>query len=1443
MGSTQARRQWAAALLGAALLWGTRCGGWAFADGRIIYVDADAAPGGNGSSWAAAFRQLEPALAEAVAGDEIWVAAGTYKPHQGSDREASFGLPNGVALYGGFRGDETSREQRDPRANVSLLSGDIGAPGVREDNSYHIVTCSGVTATLDGFTIAHAYSSLYEMSLRGGGLFILEGDVTVRRCTFRDNAAYSGAGMGVVSSSPKVVGCTFHGNEAQWGGAIYTDFSSPFIVNSLFVGNSAVRFGGAIVNAGVVVNSVFSGNTAGEDGGAIYYGAQVANCTFSRNAAGRQGGAIFFLDWAPSTLTNSILWENGESELYPACGPTTLSRCIARKQYPCMQTMEADPQFVDADGADNITGTLDDDLRLRPISPAIDAGDNAAVAADLADLDGDGNTSEPTPLDLGGHARRFDAANPDTGLGTPPVVDIGAYELVLSGLYLSKAAQPAACVLPGQWLTYTLSFGNNNTQAAANVVITDLVPAPLLDLRFRTSGVAMTPVPGASYAWRIASLGPDQAGTISIAGRVNPAITSRTWLANTALIGSATADPDPSDNRATVRLVIGGIIYVNAAAPAGGDGTSWAAAFNDLTAALAAAYPGEELWVAAGTYKPAANDWEASFALKSGVAVYGGFRGVETARAQRNWRANMTLLSGEIGEPGDPYDNSSHVVTARQVDATAILDGFHIAHGGGLWIYQASPIIANCVLRDNLAMSGGGVAIYGGSPLIVNCRLAGNVASSWGGGIYVYENSAPQVVNCVFTGNSARRQGGGVFAEAPSAPVVINCTFVGNAAPEGGGYYFIAHGAVVINSLFWGNRGGQLVPRYNDQDPQISYCLVQGGIAGDHNISGEPRFLDADGPDNIAGTYDDDLRPHPLSSVVDAGHNAALPADLADLDGDGNRSEPTSWDVGRSARLFDVQVKPDTGAGGPPVVDIGAFEGGQTGLYVHKIAIPAPGVRPGDPLEIVIAFGNNSGQSFSDITITDLIPAVLVERSLSYEGVVAAPVAGTAYSWRVAELGPHQQGVIRIRGRISPAVAQRLHLIDPATISAPAPDLDGNDNRSAVDTVVAGVMYVDADAPAGGDGSSWATAFRDLQDALGDAVAYDEIWVAAGTYRPTTTADREASFPLVVQVALYGGFRGGETSREQRDWRLNPTILSGEIGVQGGLGDNVYHVVTASPSSLPARLDGFRITGSYANGSYPRGNGGGLYVAQGNTLVVNCAFVDNSSLHNGGAVSRYGGTLRVVNTVFIDNESNSGGAIYSDPQDSGLSLANCAFIGNRASSGGALYSSWGAPEVANCTFANNTANAGGAIVTGYGNIIIRNSLFWGNSDQAILGSAQVSYSLVQGGYAGAGNLSADPRFFGLAGRDGAPGTADDDPRLHPDSPAIDAGSNALIAADLADLDGDGDLAEPVPYDLWGQARRVDVPGRPDAGAGAPPLVDMGACEAVFWASALPLLQR
>ncbi|RLB35562.1 MAG: hypothetical protein DRH12_16575 [Deltaproteobacteria bacterium] len=511
----------------------------------IYYVDADATGDNDGSSWAHAYTNLQTALGVATSGDEIWVAAGTYKPTTGTDRTATFQLKNGVALYGGFAGTEISRDQRDWEANVTILSGDIGVEGNAGDNSYHVVTGSGTdaTAVLDGFTVTGGNANVGDtVNTVGGGMYNLDGSPTLTNVTFSSNFAINnGGGMYNLSSSPTLTNVTFSGNSSsslgggmgndgsspmltdatfnrnfaiQGGGMFNGSYSSPILTNVTFHGNAVPNNGGGMYNSNsnpTLTDVIFIGNTA--SGGSARYGGgmfnhnsnpTLTNVTFSSNSADDAGGGMYNFDGSNPTVTNSIFWGNiapAGSQIYNDSSTPTVTYSLVQDGYAGSGNISDNPQFVrdPSPGADGTWGTADDDygdLRLQPISPAIDAGDNTAVPADTADLDGDGNTDELIPFCLAGFPRFANVlSRADTGNGSAPIVDMGAYE---TAPYLTPNKNADEDTpYPGQRITYTLVINNSGLVSATNALISDTLPS---GLTFAGPVMLYPPQPGAMLA-------------------------------------------------------------------------------------------------------------------------------------------------------------------------------------------------------------------------------------------------------------------------------------------------------------------------------------------------------------------------------------------------------------------------------------------------------------------------------------------------------------------------------------------------------------------------------------------------------------------------------------------------------------------------------------------------------------------------------------------------------------------------------------------------------------------------------------------------------------------------------------------------------------------------------------------------------------------------------
>ncbi len=240
------------------------------------------------------------------------------------------------------------------------------------------------------------------------------------------------------------------------------------------------------------------------------------------------------------------------------------------------------------------------------------------------------------------------------------------------------------------------------------------------------------------------------------------------------------------------------------------DGTSWANAFSDLHDALNAASYGDDIWVAQGSHFPSDTDRQVAFYLKSGVRLYGGFDGSETTLDQRNWKDNETILSGDIGTPGDSLDNSFTILRMNQPDTTTLLDGFILTHGNA---NEGMP-------NDTDPSSNGGAIYIGGQfsqrayPRIFNCRFENNTALNDGGAVYIggpfSASYAPQFSNCTFFDNQAGRHGGGVARHNSSSIErkgdFLNCTFEQNSAGSDGGGVFYFESEDIDTLDFYGCR-------------------------------------------------------------------------------------------------------------------------------------------------------------------------------------------------------------------------------------------------------------------------------------------------------------------------------------------------------------------------------------------------------------------------------------------------------------------------------------------------------------------------------------------------------------------------------------------------------------------------------------------------------------
>jgi len=319
-------------------------------NGAVIYVDHMASGANNGSTWSDAYGSLQDALDAASFGDEIWVTTGEHRPTRQADtvdptsttlelRDATFWLPRGVQLYGGFVGTETTIDQRETSLLQTILSGDIGVPGDSSDNCYRVVYYRSVhgggygadnqdqsiIARIDGFKIVNANAD----NAIGAGVHaasvpinsaIINTRLDIAKSVLANNSsAGNGGGALLQRWAGDMSDCEISENYSGGnGGGMYLSqvAGSRSIIDTIFSNNIADKHGGGLCRIGdgpapleprayplYILNCKFTNNNAGNYGGGIAYRSNVsgvktfplavANCEFTKNTAGSNGGGLY----------------------------------------------------------------------------------------------------------------------------------------------------------------------------------------------------------------------------------------------------------------------------------------------------------------------------------------------------------------------------------------------------------------------------------------------------------------------------------------------------------------------------------------------------------------------------------------------------------------------------------------------------------------------------------------------------------------------------------------------------------------------------------------------------------------------------------------------------------------------------------------------------------------------------------------------------------------------------------------------------------------------------------------------------------------------------------------------------------------------------------------------------------------------------------------------
>ena len=721
-----------------------------------VYVRSDAAPGGNGLTWEGAFDSLGTALVVLRTTGEIWVAAGTY--HE------SVKLEPDLAFYGGFLGTEESREERDWAANETV----IDAAGL---NSAAVFGADD--AILDGFIITGGMK---------GGVRCDKSSPALTNCSIRSNLTQpgqDGGGVYCFESSPVLTNCTIHHNLGDFGGGVFCSGGSPVLIDCTIARNMASEgFGSGVYCSGsspVLIDCTISRNTTqwyhGSGVHCIESSPTLTDCTISRN----EGGGVYCSDSSP-TLTNCTISENTSDDFFYYVGgmecrgessPTLTNCTIVGNAGRGMECWDKSSVMLNNCVIARNTGG---GVEFRNESTATLT--NCTIARNA----GSGVYCWDTPSVTLTHCTIVENARGGvSGSGEPSVVLTNCI-LWNPGRELLGSAVAMYCNIEG---------GRGEGNIDADPLFVDPENG---DYRLRNGSPCI------------------DTGLVSIAPSEDAEGRSRPGSDGLVDMGAYESAPEYEPDE---RPQSPDRVYVRSDAVPGGDGSSWEGAVTSIGAALKVIWATGEVWVAAGMYPE-------SIELEPGVALYGGFSGIEQSREERDWAAHETIV--DATGAGD---------TAVFGANRAILDGFTVTGAEYRGVYcqdGSSPTLANCTIRGNSGYYG--VYCSRSSATLTNCTIAGNA----GTGIYYY-NAYPTLTNCTIVGNA----GGGVSCGGDSSMTLTHCTIAGNA---GGGVYSSSEPSVTLTNCILWNAGREL-----PGSAVATFCNIE-GWRGEGNIDADPLFVD-----------------------------------------------------------------------------------------------------------------------------------------------------------------------------------------------------------------------------------------------------------------------------------------------------------------------------------------------------------------------------------------------------------------------------------------------------------------------------------------------------------------------------------------------------------------------------------------------------------------------